>query len=210
MARARRRTAWRTIPPTELQTIWRAADTMHKAKRGLSTSRQLADVPEFSGFIAEHLFAQEIEQARPSNAVYAVGGDCGYDFVWGGQHVDVKAGRFVRGREPDLLLFTDGMVRCDCYALVAVELPDCSGKHVRARVNAGCYPVRARLTMVCRALWAHDRKPVVLSTGCRIRVTPWAAQCAHKHNAFVYQEAVPIFKDAVCSSSMTRGRPAAR
>lgn len=206
MARARRRTAWRTIPPGELQTIWRAADIMHKAKRGLSTSRQLTGVPEFSGFIAEHLFAQEIEQARPPTDVYR-GGDCGYDFVWGGQHVDVKAGRVVRGREPDLLLFTDGMVRCDCYALVAVELPGCQDKHVRARVNAGRYPVRARLTMICRALWVHDRRPVVLSTGCRIRVTPWAAQCAHRKNAFVYQEQ-PTVEGAVCSSSMTRGRPA--
>lgn len=208
MARARRRTAWRQIEAGELRGIWRAADKMHKAKRGLSTSRQLADVPEFSGFIAEHVFALEVGQARPPTDVYG-GGDCGFDFVWGGQHVDVKAGRVVRGQEPDLLLFTDGMVRCDCYALVAVELPDCPPEYVRKRVGAGGYPVRARLTMVVRSAWAHSRKPVLLSTGCRIRVTPWIARCAHRQNAFVYQEAEPpAFESAVCSTSMTRGREA--
>lgn len=206
MARARRRTAWRTVPVHVLADLWREAVKMHRAKRSLPSSRQLTDVPELSGFVGEYVFAQEIEQARPPAEVVE-GGDQGYDFIWAKQRVDVKAGRVVRGREPDLLLFTDGMVRCDTYALVAVDLPFCPADRREARIREGNYPVRARLTMICRALWAHDRKPAVLSTGCRIRVTPWAAQCAHKKNAFVYQEQ-PTVERAVCSSSMTRGRPA--
>ncbi len=188
MARARRRTAWRAVPPSELAELWAEATRLHRAKRRLPSSRQLTDVPELAGFVGEYVFAQEVEQACPPAQVYDSSGDLGYDFIWAKQRVDVKAGRVVRGREPDLLLFTNGMVRCDCYALVAVELPFCSAENREARIMAGDYAVRARLTLICRAAWAHDRKPIQLSTGCRLRVTPWAAQCAHKHNAFVYQE----------------------
>lgn len=190
MARARRRTAWRTVPLSVLSDLWAEAEKLHRAKRTLPSSRALTDVPELTGFVGEYVFAQEIEQARPPTEVYCGGGDQGYDFVWGGQRVDVKAGRVVRGREPDLLLFTDGMVRCDCYALVAVDLPVCPAENRAARIAQGAYEVSARLTMVCRAAWAHDRKPVQLSTGCRLRVSAWTARCAHKQNAFVYQEAV--------------------
>lgn len=190
MARARRRTAWRAVSPVVLGQLWAEAEKLHLAKRTLPSSRALTDVPELTGFVGEYVFAQEIEQARPPTEVYSGGGDHGYDFVWGGQRVDVKAGRVVRGRDPDLLLFTDGMVRCDCYALVAVDLPICAAENRAARIGQGAYAVTARLTMICRAAWAHDRKPVQLSTGCRLRVSAQAARFAHAHNALVYREAV--------------------
>ena len=188
MARARRRTAWRTIPPQALRDLWGEAVTLHRAKRDLPSSRQLTDVPELLGFIGEYVFAQEIDHARPTTDVFDDGGDPGFDFMWKNQRVDVKAGRVVRGMEPDLLLFTDGRVRCDTYALVAVELPFCPSDRCDARIREGDFNVSARLTMICRATWAHDRQPVQLSTGCRIRVTPLAASHAHRQNAFVYQE----------------------